>query len=127
MRDVPEQRQVQQNSQRAGISSEDDDLRCSAVQCFRGLVRTFLQLLVVRSLLDDIEDVLGEGFVGDGPGCFLKISFRLEIKTCKKAEKKKTNLRWVLRTLWQWLTTKDHGLLYLVEVVRCGGVWLKKT
>lgn len=88
---------MQQNSQRAGISSEDDDLGCSTVQSFRGLVRAFLQLLVVRSLLDDIEDVLGEGFVGDGPGYFLKVSFRLAIqkrqRTQKKKKEKKTDLR----------------------------------
>lgn len=63
---------MQQNSQGAGISSEDDDLGCSAVQCLCGFVGAFLQLLVVRSLLDDVEDVLGEGFVGDGPGYFKK-------------------------------------------------------
>lgn len=59
---------MQQNSQRAGISSEDDDFRGSAVESLGRFVGAFLQLLVVRSLLDDIEDVLGEGFVGDGPG-----------------------------------------------------------
>lgn len=67
---VPEQGQVQQNSQRGGISSEDDDLRCSAVEGFCRFVSALLQLLVVGSLLDDIEDILGEGFVGDGPGYF---------------------------------------------------------
>lgn len=61
---------MQQNSQRRGISSEDNDLGRSAVQRLCGFVGAFLQLLVVRSLLDDIEDVLGEGFVGDGPGYF---------------------------------------------------------
>lgn len=72
-KDVPEQGQVQQNSQRAGISSEDDDLGRSAVQRLCGFVSAFLQLLVVRRLLDDVEDVLGEGFVGDGPGYFHKV------------------------------------------------------
>lgn len=105
---------MQQNSQRAGISSEDDNLRRSAIQRFCRLVSAFLQLLVVRSLLDDIEDVLGEGFVGDGPGYFHKVSFRLGKRG--REQKEETHLRWVLRTLLQWLTTKDHGLLYLVKM-----------
>ncbi len=32
-------------------------------------VGAFLQLAVVRSLLDDVEDLLSQRFVGNGPGC----------------------------------------------------------
>lgn len=32
-------------------------------------ISTLLQLPVMRCLLDEIEDRLGETFVGEGPGC----------------------------------------------------------
>lgn len=60
---------MQQNRQRAGISSEHDELRRSTIQGLCGLVRAFLDLAVVSCLLDEVEDVLGQGLVGDGPGC----------------------------------------------------------
>lgn len=66
---IPEQRQMQQDSERACIRRENNQLRSTAIERLGRFVGTLFQLLVVRSLLNDIKDVLGEGFVGDGPGC----------------------------------------------------------
>ena len=44
------------------IGCEDDDLGDSSIQGLRGLVGTLLQLAVVRGLLDDVEDFLGESY-----------------------------------------------------------------
>ena len=65
---LAEQGNVQQNGQRSGISSEDDNLGDTTVEGLGGLVGTLLQLAVVGGLLDQVEDVLGQGGVGDGPG-----------------------------------------------------------
>jgi len=62
-----EKRKMQENCQRSGISCEDYNLRDTSVQGLGGLVRTFLQLSVMRRLLDEIEDFLGKGGIGDGP------------------------------------------------------------
>lgn len=60
-------RQVEQDGQRSGVGSEDDDLGDTTVEGLGGLVGSLLQLAVVRGLLDEIENLLGEGLVGDGP------------------------------------------------------------
>lgn len=38
------------------------------------LVRTLLQLAVVRRLLDEVEQGLSQRLVGDGPGCGSRMS-----------------------------------------------------
>ena len=65
---LAEQGNVQQNGQRSGIGSEDDNLGNTTVEGLGGFVGTLLQLAVVGGLLDQVEDVLGQGGVGDGPG-----------------------------------------------------------
>lgn len=65
---LTEERQVQEDGQRSGVGSEDDDLGDAAVESLGGLVGALLQLLVVGCLLDDIQDLLGQGCVGRGPG-----------------------------------------------------------
>lgn len=58
---------MQQDRQRRGIRREHDELRGTAVQRLGGFVGALLELPVVRRLLNEVEDVLGERFVGDGP------------------------------------------------------------
>lgn len=65
---LAQQRQVQQDGERGGVGGQDDDLGDTAVQRLGGLVGALLQLLVVRRLLDDVEDLLAESCVGGGPG-----------------------------------------------------------
>lgn len=65
---LAQQRQVQQDGERSGVGSQDDDLGNTTVQRLGGLVGTLLQLLVVRRLLDNVEDLLAESCVGRGPG-----------------------------------------------------------
>lgn len=43
--------QVKQNSQRAGVGSEDDELGNTAVQRLGGLVGTLLELVIMASLV----------------------------------------------------------------------------
>jgi hypothetical protein len=59
---------MQDDGQGRGVGGEDDELRGSAVERLGCLVGALLQLAVVAGLLDEVEELLGEGFVGDGPG-----------------------------------------------------------
>ena len=59
--------EVQENGQWSGVGGEDDDLGDTAVEGLGGLVGALLQLAVVGCLLDDVEDLLGEGRIGDWP------------------------------------------------------------
>lgn len=59
---------MQENGQRSSVGSEDDNLSNTTVEGLGGFVGTLLQLAVVGGLLDQVEDVLGQGGVGDGPG-----------------------------------------------------------
>lgn len=65
---LAEKRDVEENGKRSGVGGEDDDFGDTTVEGLGGLVGALLQLTVVGGLLDQIEDVLGEGGVGDGPG-----------------------------------------------------------
>lgn len=64
---LAEKRQVEKDGQRRGVGSQDDDLRDTSVEGLGGLVGTLLQLAVVAGLLHKVEDLLGEGLVGDRP------------------------------------------------------------
>src|SRR3981189_864435 len=66
---LAEQGQVEKDGEGSGVGGEDDDLGGAAVESLGCLVGSLVQLLVVRGLLDDIEDLLAESCVGDGPGC----------------------------------------------------------
>lgn len=69
---LAEEGKVEEDGERGGVGGEDDDLGDSAVERLGRLVGALLQLAVVAGLLDDVEDLLGEGRVGDGPswgGC----------------------------------------------------------
>jgi hypothetical protein len=65
---LAEEGKVQQDGEGRGVGGEDDDLGDAAVESLGRLVGALLQLAVVGCLLDDVEDLLGEGGVGDGPG-----------------------------------------------------------
>lgn len=58
---------MEEDRKRGGVGGEDDDFRDTSVQGLGGLVGALLQLAGVRGLLDDVEDLLGESCVGDGP------------------------------------------------------------
>jgi hypothetical protein len=60
---------VQNDGERGGVGSQDDELGGTAVEGLGGLVGTLLDLAVVATLLDKVEKRLGEGLIGDGPGC----------------------------------------------------------
>lgn len=59
---------MQQNRERRGVRSEDDNLTDAAVEGLGRFVGALLQLAVVRGLLDEVQNLLREGCVGDGPG-----------------------------------------------------------
>lgn len=58
---------MKQDSQRTGIRSKNDKLSSTAIQGFGGLISSLLELTVMGSLLDKVEDVLSKSLVGDGP------------------------------------------------------------
>lgn len=53
--------QVENDLDGLDVSGHDDELADTTVQGLGSLVGTLLELLVVRSLLDEIEDLVGEG------------------------------------------------------------------
>ena len=59
---------MEENLDRFGVGGHDDHLTDTTVQCLGGLVGTLLGLLVVRSLLDEVEQGYGELGVGEGKG-----------------------------------------------------------
>lgn len=59
---------MQQDCQRRSVGGQNDDLRDTSVEGFGCFVGAFLQLAVVGSLLHNVEDLLGEGSIGKGPG-----------------------------------------------------------
>jgi len=61
-----QQRQVQQNLQRLRVGRHDHELRNAAVQRLGGLVGALLQLLVIRCLLHDVRDRVGQLRVCEG-------------------------------------------------------------
>jgi hypothetical protein len=63
---LAKQRQVEEDGERRGVRSEDDQLADSAVQGLGGLVGALLELAVVGGLLDEIKNLLGESLVGFG-------------------------------------------------------------
>ena len=63
---------MQQNRQRRRVRRQDNDLTDAAVESLSRFVRAFLQLAIMGSLLDEIEDFLRKRLVRDGPGgCFV--------------------------------------------------------
>jgi hypothetical protein len=54
---------------RGSVSCEHDELGDTAVEGLGRLVGTLLQLPVVGSLLDEVENLLAESGVGLGPCC----------------------------------------------------------
>ena len=59
---------VQENLNRVGISGHNDKLCNSSVQTFSGLVSTLLDLFVVDSLLNQVQDVSCQVGVSQGVG-----------------------------------------------------------
>lgn len=72
---------MQQNGQRRRVRSQNHNLADAAVQRLGGFVGAFFQLAVVRGLLDEVENLLREGLVGDGPGgAFVGCHFFLNVR-----------------------------------------------
>ena len=54
---------MEEDGEGSGVSGQDDDLGDTAVEGLGCFVGALLQLAVVRGLLDEVENVLGEGGV----------------------------------------------------------------
>jgi hypothetical protein len=59
---------MQQDCERVGVGSEDGNLAGVAVQSLGDLVGALLGLTVVGGRLEEVEDLLREGRVGQRPG-----------------------------------------------------------
>ena len=70
---------MEENLERLGVSREDDKLGDAAVERLGGLVRALLQLLVVRSLLDDVQDGDGELRIREGVRLGVDLGHFLEL------------------------------------------------
>lgn len=74
---LTQQWQVQQDLDWLSVGGHDDELRDTSVQGLGGLVGTLLQLSQVLRLLDDIQDLLGQGRVGQWEGFWVRRHCRL--------------------------------------------------
>ena len=63
---------MEQNFNGLGVRGHHDELGDTTVQGFGGFVGTLAQLLVVRGLLDQVQDLGGEGWVGQ------RVRFRVD-------------------------------------------------
>lgn len=55
---LSQERDVEQNSQRSGVGSKNDNLSGTTVQGLGGLVGTLLELAVVAGRLDQVQNFL---------------------------------------------------------------------
>jgi hypothetical protein len=69
-----EKRKMEQNCERAGVGSQDDQLRNTTVESLGSLVGSLLKLAIMGSLLDEVKDLLRESLVG-----LADVSIRLSI------------------------------------------------
>jgi len=67
---LTKQRQMQQDFNRLGISSHNDDFGNTTVECLSGFVSSLLGLLVVGGLLHEVEKCNGQICVCQGEGFF---------------------------------------------------------
>ncbi|KAI3486741.1 hypothetical protein L1887_49691 [Cichorium endivia] len=65
---LAEEGQVEDDLDGLDVGGHHDELADAAVERLGGLVGTLLELLVVRSLLDEVEDLVGERGVGQREG-----------------------------------------------------------
>jgi hypothetical protein len=65
---LTQQGQVQNDREGGGVGGENDELGGTTVKGLGGLVGALLDLAVVSGLLHEVEEALGEGLIGDGPG-----------------------------------------------------------
>lgn len=59
---------MEQDFERLSVSSQDDELCDTAVKSFGSFIGTFLQLLVLASLLNKVQDRVCELSIGQRPG-----------------------------------------------------------
>lgn len=64
---------MQDDLEGLGISSHDNELGNAAVEGLGGFVGTLAELLVVAGLLDQVQDGVGEGGVGERGGFFVAL------------------------------------------------------
>jgi hypothetical protein len=66
---LAKERQVQEDLERLGVGSHDDELGDTTVKGLGRLVGSLLQLAVVGRLLDDVEDLLRQRGIGERECC----------------------------------------------------------
>ena len=67
---LAQERQVKENLDRLGVGRHDDEFRNAPVQGLGGLVGTLLRLLVIRRLLDEVQEGDGQVRVREREGFF---------------------------------------------------------
>ena len=59
---------MKESIQRLAVSKDDHELSLPSVEGLRGLVGSLPQLLVVGGLLNEVQDLAGEGLLSQGVG-----------------------------------------------------------
>lgn len=93
---------VQQNSQGVGVGGEDGNLAGVAIEGLGDFVGTLLGLPVVSGRLQQIENLLRQGRVGQGPGCDGKVSIgtmRVQTISSRRTQRGRTSRLLVTRHL----------------------------
>lgn len=60
---------MKKDSKRGSVCCKDDDLRDTSVQSLCSLVGPLFQLSGMACLLHNVQQLLGQGRIGDGPSC----------------------------------------------------------
>merc|ERR1712169_55725 len=64
-----QKRKMKKDSKRGSVCCKDDDLRDTSVQSLCSLVGSLFQLPGMACLLHNVQQLLGQSRIGDGPSC----------------------------------------------------------
>lgn len=66
---LAQKRKMKKDSKRGSVCCKDDDLRDTSVQSLCSLVGSLFQLSGMACLLHNVQQLLGQSRIGDGPSC----------------------------------------------------------
>jgi hypothetical protein len=77
-----QQRQMEENLDRLGVGGQDNQFRDTTIEGLGGLVGSLFGLLVVGSLLDQIQDGHGQIGISEGEGFLRHVDILILVVEC---------------------------------------------